>query len=392
MNFDIIIVGAGVFGVTAAIELKARGFHVGLFDPGPLPHPLAASTDISKVIRMEYGKDKGYMEMVEEVIPKWRDWNEEFERPLFHETGVAMFTQDEMAIDGFEYESYQMLLKRGHKPQKMDSDEIHLRFPAWKHGIFVDGFYHSVGGFAESGKVIEALIQKAKKEGVDLKGNHKVNEILLEKGKVFGIKTADRQVYHSGMVIIAAGAWTPHLIPELQPMMKISGHPVFHLKVKDNSLFSFSKFPVFTADVARTGWYGFPAHPDGGVIKISNHGVGQVLHPEHDQRIVTMEDENKMRTFLKSAFPLLAYAKVAFTRRCLYCDTHDEHFWIDHHPEKEGLIVASGGSGHGFKFAPILGKLIADCVEHQANPWLSKFKWRTFKAGTKGEEAARFHG
>ncbi|MEM7104615.1 MAG: FAD-dependent oxidoreductase [Bacteroidota bacterium] len=392
MNFDIIIIGAGVFGTTTAIELSRRGYHTALLDPGPLPHPLAASTDISKVIRMEYGTDEQYMEMVEQCMPIWRAWNKVFDRPLFHEVGVAMFTQNVMAPGGFEYESFKTLNKRGHKPERLNADEIHTRFPAWKHGRYVDGFYHAIGGFAESGQVVTQLVKWAKNEGVHLEGECKIDEILEQKGRITGVKSTIGQIFNAKTVVVAAGAWTPVLLPELGPMMRVSGHPVFHLKPQNPGLFQFSNFPVFTADVARTGWYGFPVHPVDGVIKVSNHGIGLTIHPENDAREVTADDEAKLRNYLKTSFPGLANAPVASTRRCLYCDTLDEHFLIDHHPEKQGLVVASGGSGHGFKFAPILGSLIADCIESKKNPWLPKFQWRNLQPGTKGEEAARFHG
>ncbi|HEX9659580.1 MAG TPA: FAD-dependent oxidoreductase, partial [Rhodothermales bacterium] len=105
----ILIVGGGIFGITAAIELNRRGYDVRVVDPGPIPHPLAASTDISKVVRMEYGKDRQYMEMVEHAIPGWRQWNVTFGAPLYHETGVTMLTREEMRPGGFEYESFQAL-------------------------------------------------------------------------------------------------------------------------------------------------------------------------------------------------------------------------------------------------------------------------------------------
>ena len=93
MKADITIIGGGIFGLTAAIELQRRGFSIVLIDPGPLPHPLAASTDISKVVRMEYGADELYMAMMEEAIAGWHAWNEMFDTPLYHETGVTMFTR-----------------------------------------------------------------------------------------------------------------------------------------------------------------------------------------------------------------------------------------------------------------------------------------------------------
>ncbi len=81
---DFLVVGAGIFGVTTALELHARGHRVMLVDPGPIPHPLAASTDISKVVRMEYGTDAQYMAMVEASLPLWRQWNDDFGEVLYH--------------------------------------------------------------------------------------------------------------------------------------------------------------------------------------------------------------------------------------------------------------------------------------------------------------------
>ena len=111
----IILVGAGINGVTAAIELKRRGHEVVLVDPGPLPHPLAASTDISKAVRAAYGPDEDYTELAERCIPIWRKWNEQFGVQLYHETGVAFLCRQPMRPGDFEYESCKALEKRRHR-------------------------------------------------------------------------------------------------------------------------------------------------------------------------------------------------------------------------------------------------------------------------------------
>ena len=148
------MVGAGVFGVAAAIELRSRGMRVVLLDPGPVPHPLAASTDISKVVRLEYGSDEGYMALAELARDGWLRWNEELREPLYHEIGVAMLTRAPMAPGGFEHDSFELLRKRGHHPQRLDEGEIVQRFPAWRRGFMTDGFYHDKCGFAESGRTV----------------------------------------------------------------------------------------------------------------------------------------------------------------------------------------------------------------------------------------------
>ena len=113
-----VVVGAGIMGVTAALELDRRGWKVHLLDAGPIPNPLAASTDISKVFRMEYGADAAYMALVEEARTGWLAWNETWQAKnrdsLYHETGVLMVCLDKMAPGGFEYESFEMLRARGH--------------------------------------------------------------------------------------------------------------------------------------------------------------------------------------------------------------------------------------------------------------------------------------
>src|SRR5580700_12061752 len=91
------VVGAGIFGVTAAIALRRRGHEVSLFDPGPLPHPLAESTDISKVVRLDYGHDDGYLALMEEALEGWRRWAAAWDAPLFHEVGVTFLTRAPMA-------------------------------------------------------------------------------------------------------------------------------------------------------------------------------------------------------------------------------------------------------------------------------------------------------
>ena len=115
-------------------------------------------------------------------------------------------------------------------------------------------------------------------------------------------------------------------------------------------------------------------------VKVANHGVGQVLHPEQDERVVTSSDIAQLRAFLATTLPALADAPLVATRRCLYVDTPDGDFWIDRHPDYVGLTVATGDSGHGFKFAPILGELIADAIEGKPNHWLARFRWRDFSA------------
>src|SRR5207249_130053 len=126
--------------------------HPTLIDPGPLPHPLAASTDISKAVRAAYGADEDYTELAERSIKLWRKWNEEFGIELYHETGVIFVRRREMKPGDFEYESFKTLQQRGHKVERMNSAQ--RRFPAWNPELFRDGIVEVEAGYAESGRAI----------------------------------------------------------------------------------------------------------------------------------------------------------------------------------------------------------------------------------------------
>jgi len=360
-----LVIGGGIFGVTAALALRERGWRVTLVDPGPLPHPDAESTDISKVVRSDYGADVEYTELGERAIDGWRRWNASWTVPRYHETGVAFLARAPMQPGGFEHASFELLSRRGHAIERLDAREIARRFPAYRPGVLVDGYFHRDGGWAESGAVVAHLAAECARAGVEIKRSAIVSvaEDTAHATDAAGI------VYEADAIVVCTGAWTQQLLLELASSLRAVGQPVFHLRPADPAPFEASRFPVFCADITNTGYYGFPVTRDG-IVKIANHGVGI---PSPAARVVTAGQTAALRAFLADTLPALAGAPIVATRLCVYGDSLDGHFWIDRHPARPYLTVAAGGSGHGFKFAPVLGALIADAVEHAPHP---KFRWR----------------
>jgi len=388
---DVLVVGGGIYGITTAIELNHRGHRVALIDPGPIPHPLAASTDVSKVVRMEYGVDRQYARMVDRAIDGFVAWNEALGAELYHNTGVLMMSRTPMQPGDYIHDSYHTLRDEGHILERMDAASLRRRFPAWKAENYVDGFFGRRGGYVESGRMVAALQAKARREGVAIHEGQTAQTLLGDDHRVTGVRTREGETFTADHTLVAAGAWTHHLLPELAPVMQATGHPVFHVKPDDPARFTVPNLVTFTADVAHTGWYGFPMLREG-IVKIANHGVGIRLHAERDPRVVYDADLAHLRRFLADTFPALVDAEVVYTRRCLYSDTLDGHFWIDRHPARLGLSVAAGDSGHGFKFGPVLGPLIADVVEGKPNDWAARFRWRTLTEEVQNKEAARYQG
>lgn len=394
----VVVVGAGIFGLATALELSDRGYGVSIIEAGTVPNPLAASTDISKVVRIEYGSDAEYTELGEEARQGWLAWNDEWAAggldPLYHETGVLMCCMRPMAPGGFEHDSFELLRERGHKPVRLDADALRSQFPAWRTGRYVDGFYHRMGGYVESGRVLTQLVDKLRSRRlVEVIENAGMTDLAGSPDRVTGVLLEDGREISGDHVVLAAGAWTSKLYPELENEIRPTGHPVFHLEPAAKKLFAANLFPTFTADVARTGFYGFPINADG-VVKIGVHGPGVSVDADAPRAVSTSAKE-RLTQFLNVTFPDLLSAKLVYTRLCLYADTPGEDFLIDTHPTRRGITVASGGSGHAFKFGPVLGALVADAVEGKPPRFGRKFSWIRFwdpPDAQRGHEAARFRG
>lgn len=370
----VVVIGGGIFGVTAALELARRGFQVMMLDMGEVPYTQAASTDISKVIRMDYGDDEFYMSLMEEALEGWVRWNEEWDPPLYHPWGVLLLAAEQMEPGGFEYESYQLLLERGHSPERMGTDRLAERFPRWRRGTYQDGYFNPLGGWAESGRVVKTLYRLAGERGVQRVEGVRVVGLLTDQGRVRGVEAAGGLTWEADWVVVAAGAWTPKLLPHLGPVMWPVAQPVMHFRAAHPEQFRPPTFTVWTADVAETGWYGFPALEDG-TLKIANHGPGWKVDPDAPREL-PRQVEGEFRAFLRSRLPELAEAPILDRRMCLYCDTWDGDLWIGRDPQLEGLVVAAGGSGHGFKFAPILGSITADALQGIVTSATRRFGWR----------------
>ncbi|HZM00878.1 MAG TPA: FAD-dependent oxidoreductase, partial [Planctomycetota bacterium] len=297
----IVVLGAGVFGVTAALALHRRGHSVTLVDPGPLPRPEAASTDVSKIVRLDYGADEISTRLMEQALPRWRAWNEDSGRTLFHEDGLLVLTEGPPRPGSFEADSFALLRRLGHSLQPLDRAELRRRFPAWGESAFDGGYFNPQGGWAESAAVMAWLVGRARAAGVELREGA-AGLRLLERGvELAGAAGGPGERLSGDAVLVAAGAWTPLLLPELAGLIAVVGQPVLHFRPGELWRWRAPQFPPYTADVGRTGFYGFPALPDG-TLKLAHHGAGRPVHPDAP-REVEAGDEARFRQFLARALP-----------------------------------------------------------------------------------------
>ena len=384
----IAIAGAGVFGLSAALELRRRGYAVTVVDPGPVPHPLAASNDISRMVRMDYAGDQLYSDLAAEAIAGWHEWNGRRGRPLYHETGFLVLTGRPMDPGTVERQSYDLLTAAGWPLERLDSAAIAARFPSWNAARYIDGYLNPRGGWAEAGETVSFMVAEAAAAGIEIRAGFRAAAIIVEAGRAAGLRSADGAEVRADAVIAAAGVWTPRLVPELAGLMSPVAQTLVYLRPGRPERFRPPHFPPWGADIPRTGWYGFPANAEG-VVKLANHGPGQPVDA-YAPRDAAPEVVDACRRFLSQSIPELAHAPLDGSRACFYHDTWDGDFYIARHPEIEGLTIATGGSGHAFKFTPALGGIIADTLEGRPNPYAPRFAWRP--RGYPTGEATRYAG
>ncbi len=363
----VVVVGAGVFGLSGAIALAERGHQVRVLSAGALDDADHASSDSSRAARADYGDDAFYTDLALRALRAWPRWGS-----VFHRSGFLFATQAALEDSPFEWRSFCQLRGRGAPVQRLRGEALSRRFPLWRDAGFADGYLSQAAGWIDADAVLASLRARARAARVELCPHTLIRAIEPAAARI-ALRGPSTHL-SADHVVLATGAWTPSLWPELADRLRATAQPVLYLRPEQPERFAAAVFPPFGADLARSGWYGFSATASG-LVKIANHGPGAALGPE-DPRDVPAAFEAEVRAFLARRLPALRDAPCARARVCFYTDSFDGDFWITRHPEHARLSFATGGSGHGFKFTPLLGSIIADVVEGRANPAAARFAWR----------------
>ncbi|KAL0084029.1 FAD dependent oxidoreductase [Phycomyces blakesleeanus] len=395
----IIIVGGGCFGLSTAYALSLKGIYdVWVYDRQTIPAPDAASTDINKIVRMDYADDTIYMHLAIEAIQMWHQWNKERAdmglEPVFHPSGVLLFSSNGEYSD-FEKQSLKHIREAGygHVIEELKSpEEIIARYPYFKDAVdngYNIAYLNKEGGWCNSAEAVKHLYGKCVANGVKFVQGAKgelaqVHCDPTQPKKVIGIQTKDGLIHYADRVVLATGSWTAGLV-DMSDQLVASGQVVVHFKPPQSLSKQLKNQPVWCADLSRTGYYGFPTNGDG-KVKVGRHFSGY-LNPREDgisiprtqlahvTDTIPIKDLREMRGFLNEFLPSTSSLDVSYARVCWYSDSIDGNFLVAPHPEFSNLIVASGDSGHGMKFITNLGFKICHVIEGIDSEYSRSWAW-----------------
>jgi sarcosine oxidase len=334
------VVGGGVMGAAAAWRLVKRGADVVCFDRYSPPHANGSSHGDSRIIRTAYFEGAYYVPLLQEAFALWRELEAVSGAHLLQMTGALYIgsASSEVVIGA----------QQSAKQHGLDIDLLHtaeLR-KRYRGHIARDGdvavLDRQAGILSPEGAVTAMLAQVA-----DIERDKRVGSVESLLGDFEA-------------VVVAVGPWTPELIDWIPLQIERQVHAWLSI-ARDADWFTPDRFPVFVRQTEELGdMYGFPTL-DGASVKVGRHHDGDFTDPDHIQRRVGDADLDPLR-LLASTYLRGVSGHARRTLTCMYTNTPDHDFVVDFSPRDRRVVVLSPCSGHGFKFAPVIGDIAADLV------------------------------
>ena len=353
------VIGLGTMGSFAFWQLAKLGYDVTGFEQFTPGHKHGAGHGETRIFRTAYGEGIKYVPLLKESRKLWRELEKESGKNLYTETGGVMFgLPDDVFI-----ETVQASVDQFHLPhEKWTSTDANKAFPQINFSENQVAIFEQFAGFIQAEKAIQTAIDQGIANGGQAILQTEVKAIIPNDAGVTVI--TDDNKYRFDRIIVAVGGWTNSLLPELNLPTTIERQVLVWYQAKNPELFSSERFPIFSRMKDGIGFYGFPT-VDGKTVKVAFHHGGKLVnHPDEVDRHIHESDLSSLNelvsVYLQDLIPNPVRAET-----CFYTNTPDEHFIVGHHKKVPNTILLGPMAGHGFKFAPILGRIAAEKTVNQ---------------------------
>jgi sarcosine oxidase len=350
---DVVVVGLGTMGAAAAHRLATAGLRVLGLDRFEPPHGRGEHAGGSRIIRTAYMEGPEYVPLVRRAYELWHDLQARTGETLLTATGGLMLGRpDTVPVAG----ALATAREQGLAHEVLDAAEVHRRFPAFTPADDEIGVYDEATGLVRPERAIAAMLRLAAAAGATLRTGVAV-EGWRATGDGVTVTTGDGDV-HADRLVLTPGAWSGRLtglpVPlrverRVQHYWRADGHGIGQL-------------PAWIWQSGGRMGYGLPTVD--GATKAAFHDSpdGARIDPDVGADGASPAEVDEMRAWLRDRLPGLAAAPALPSKPCLYTLTPDNHFVLGRHPEHASVAVACGFSGHGFKFAPVVGEILTDLV------------------------------
>jgi sarcosine oxidase len=362
-------------GSATVYQLASRGYDVLGLEQYDIPHAQGSSHGVSRIIRIPQYEDERYVPLVRRALELWKDLDEGHPRQLLHQIGNV--DVGPASGDSIYHRSKRACDVHGIDHEELSGRELGERFPGYDLPADHRAVYQADGGFLHSEQCIVAHVNGAHEHGATVRAREAVQDWSASEGGVT-VRT-DRGEYTADSMVATVGAWTGQLFPALDHLLTPERQVLGWFQPDTPERFSPENFPVFVAEVEEGHFYGFPTYEVPG-FKIGkfNHrgetGTPADLAAEPDR-----EDERLLREFVERYVPEAAGPTMGLST-CMFTNTPDEDFILDTHPDHGNVVVGAGFSGHGFKFASVMGEALADlAIEGDTDVPIAQFRLSRFE-------------
>lgn len=355
--YDAIVVGVGGMGSAACYHLAKRGLRTLGLERFDIPHSMGSSHGVTRIIRLAYYEHPSYVPLLLRAFALWDELAEASGRHLLEVTGtIDASAPDEAVFAGSLVSCQQFDLPH----EVLTSAELTARYPGYRLPPEHLALFQPRGGYLLPEQCISAHVIGALAAGADIRARERVlNWEPISRGVRV---TTDRGVYEAERLVLAAGAWMGSLVPALAGLTEPERQVLAWFAPLQPALFTPRRFPVFNLSVPEGRFYGFPQQDVPGFKIGLYHHFEERIDPDRFEREAGIADEAPLREVTARYFPAANGPTMAL-RTCIFTNTPDEHFIIDTLPGYPQVVVASPCSGHGFKFASVIGEILADLAE-----------------------------
>ncbi|MCG8448953.1 MAG: N-methyl-L-tryptophan oxidase [Pirellulales bacterium] len=351
--WDTIVVGTGGVGSAALWQLARRGGKVLGLDRFPPGHTQGSSHGQTRIMRQAYFEHPDYTPLLLECYRLWDDLAARVGKQLYYEVGVLEIGPAEgIVVSGV----LQTAAEHKLDVEQLAAEEIEYRWPELRVPGQLVGVLEPRAGYLLVEECVKAHLEAAQTCGAEIRTGIEVQG--WEAGPPVRVRTsADEFAAHR--LLITAGAWADQLLLNLGLDLEVRRKSMFWYPTPGNHYQATTGFPGFLYELPEGVFYGLPQHDARGV-KLAEHSGGQrVEDPLTVNREILAEDRERIERFARQCLPNLTLPMQEHSV-CMYTMSADEHFLVDRHPDCDCVLFAAGLSGHGFKFAPVLGQALAD--------------------------------
>ncbi|MBI1370850.1 MAG: N-methyl-L-tryptophan oxidase [Planctomycetes bacterium] len=361
-SFEVIVLGVGAMGSSTCYELARRGIRTLGLEQFPIAHTLGSTTGHTRLIRQAYYEHPDYVPLLLRAYERWADLEAASGRKLLHITGgIYMGPPDRPFIAGSLAAARQFKLPH----ELLTHEQLAARYPMFTLPADHVGLFEPMCGALLCENIIETYARLAQEHGATIHDNTPVLDWTGDANGVT-VRTSER-TFHADKLIVTAGAWSSKLLADLNLPLRVTRQILGWTQPPEVETFKIGRFPCWAIEnEAGNGlYYGFPQMPGDTGVKSAHHHHGSTTTPDTIDRQTHDADADDFLPALRRYVPSLV-GPVRQMKTCMYTLSSDEHFIIDQHPHHERVTFAAGFSGHGFKFASVMGEALADLAMRDA--------------------------